>query len=56
MTNTEKMRFLEIIRKLKNVVENKDPDNYYTDDFQELLDLADIQFNRDYWYSEIIWK
>ena len=48
MTNKEKMRFLEIVRKLKIALEDKDPENYYTDDFQELLDLADIQFNRDY--------
>ena len=48
MTNKEKQRILEIVRKLKIALEDKDPENYYTDDFQELLKLCDIKFNRDY--------
>ena len=44
MTNKDKMRFLEIVRKLKNALEDKDPENYYTDDFQELLELAKIDY------------
>ena len=44
MTNTQKDRFLEIVRKLKTALEDKDPENYYTNDFQELLELAEIDY------------